>query len=126
MQQHILIVDDEESICDLLSEYFQKRGYLVTTADNAEKAKKLADEIPINLVILDVLLPDGDGMDLLETIKGAHPSLPIIIMTGIGFDEELLREAQEKGASGYVSKTLPVDQLLMEVHRTLKHHNKKS
>jgi DNA-binding NtrC family response regulator len=120
MQQHILIVDDEESICDLLSEYFQKRGYTVTTADNAEKAKKLSDEIPINLVILDVLLPDGDGMDLLESIKASHPSLPIIIMTGIGFDEELLREAQEKGASGYVSKTLPVEQLLMEVHRTLK------
>jgi len=122
MPQHILVVDDEEPICDLLSEFFQKRGFQVTTAGNAEKARQIVDETPINLIILDVLLPDGDGMDLLEVIKASHPSLPIIIMTGIGFDEDLLREAQTKGASGFVSKTLPVEQLLMEVNRTLKHN----
>jgi DNA-binding NtrC family response regulator len=121
MQQHLLIVDDEEPVCELLSEFFQKRGFEVTTAENAEAAKNVLDETAINLVVLDVLLPDGDGMELLELIKTNHPSLPVIIMTGIGFDEQLLREAQEKGASGYVSKTLPVDQLLMEVRRTLKY-----
>jgi DNA-binding NtrC family response regulator len=121
MPQHILVVDDEEPICDLLSEFFQKRGFQVTTAGNAETARKIADEVPLNLVILDVLLPDGDGMDLLEVMKAGHPNLPVIIMTGIGFDEDLLREAQTKGASGFVSKTLPVEQLLMEVNRTLRH-----
>jgi DNA-binding NtrC family response regulator len=121
-QQHILVVDDEEPICDLLSDFFQKRGFQVTTAGNTEQARKISDEVPINLIILDVLLPDGDGMDLLESIKASHPNLPIIIMTGIGFDEDLLREAQTKGASGFVSKTLPVEQLLMEVNRTLKFH----
>lgn len=120
MTQHILIVDDEAPILDLLSDFFTKRGFKVTAAATAKEALKAADELPLNLVVLDVLLPDADGLELLGTLKSSHPNLPIIIMTGIGFDEELLREAQQKGASGYVSKTLPLDQLLMEVHRTLK------
>jgi DNA-binding NtrC family response regulator len=120
MKQHILVVDDEPPIRELLESYFRKHGYEVTTAADATDAVTKADNIPLHLVILDVLLPDCDGLEILEKLKGAHPSLPIIIMTGIGFDEELLQEAIQKGASGYISKTLPLDQLLMEVHRTLK------
>lgn len=120
MKQHILVVDDEPPIRELLKSYFAKHGYEVTTSSDAQEALRLADETPLNLVILDVLLPDTDGLEVLERMKSAHPNLPIIIMTGIGFDEDLLQEAIQKGASGYVSKTLPLDQLLMEVHRTLK------
>lgn len=120
MKQHILVVDDEPPIRELLQAYFQKHGYEVTTAATAEEAVRLADDLSLHLVVLDVLLPDSDGLEILQTLKGSHPNLPIIIMTGIGFDEELLQEAIQKGASGYVSKTLPLDQLLMEVHRTLK------
>ena len=119
---HILIVDDEASIRDLLSEFFRKRGYKVSTAGTPAEAMAMSDSVPITLVILDVLLEESDGMEVLENIKKAHPNLPVIIMTGIGFDEELLKEAQQKGAAGYVSKTLPLDQLLMEVHRTLKQY----
>jgi DNA-binding NtrC family response regulator len=120
MKQHILVVDDEPPIRELLQAYFQKHNYEVTTASNADDALRLADETPLHVVILDVLLPDRDGLEVLQALKAAHPNLPIIIMTGIGFDEELLQEAIQKGAAGYVSKTLPLDQLLMEVHRTLK------
>jgi DNA-binding response OmpR family regulator len=120
MKQHILVVDDEPPIRELLASYFKKHGYDVTTAADAAETMRLADEVPLHLVILDVLLPDSDGLEILEQLKSAHPNLPIIIMTGIGFDEELLQESIQKGASGYVSKTLPLDQLLMEVHRTLK------
>jgi DNA-binding NtrC family response regulator len=120
MKQHLLIVDDEAPIRELLESYFRKHGYDVTTAADAAEAFAKADSIPLHLVILDVLLPDSDGLEILEKLKSAHPRLPIIIMTGIGFDEELLQEAIQKGAAGYISKTLPLDQLLMEVHRTLK------
>ena len=119
MKEHILIVDDEAPIRQLLQSYFKKHGYEVSSAANAVEAAKLVDEVPLNLVILDVLLGEQDGLDVLQTMKQSHPNLPVIIMTGIGFDEELLQEAITKGASGYISKTLPLDQLLMEVHRTL-------
>ncbi|MDX1952604.1 MAG: response regulator [Verrucomicrobiota bacterium] len=119
MKQQILIVDDEASVRELLQAYFRKHNYEVATASNASEAIRITEEIPVHLVVLDVLLADTDGLELLAQIKSSHPNLPVIIMTGIGFDEELLQEAQQKGAAGYVSKTLPLDQLLMEVHRTL-------
>ena len=119
MKQHILIVDDEAPIRDLLSSYFKKHGYEVSTASNAPEAFSTLDDKQIQAVILDVLLADTDGLEVLSDIKASRPDLPVIIMTGIGFDEELLQEAIQKGASGYISKTLPLDQLLMEVHRTL-------
>lgn len=120
MQFTILVVDDEEPIRDLLSEYFIKKGYLVITVGTVDETLRKTNEEMLHLVILDVLLPDGDGMETLSAIKAAHPHLPAMIMTGIGFDEELLQEVKDRGASGYLSKTLPLNQLLMEVHRILR------
>jgi len=124
MKQHILVVDDEAPIRDLLSSYFAKQGYQVSTSSSAEEAKAFIDGNPVDLVVLDVMLADTDGLQLLGVLRESHPKLPVIIMTGIGFDEELLQEAIQKGASGYISKTLPLDQLLREVHRSLKFQNR--
>lgn len=117
MSQRILVVDDEAPIRELLSSYFQKRGYTVTTGSNAAEAIRALDEISVDVMILDIALADADGLELLESVKKDHPKLPVIILTGMGFDDELLKEALAKKASGYVSKTLPLDQLLMEVRR---------
>ncbi|MHB8523534.1 MAG: response regulator [Limisphaerales bacterium] len=119
MKQHILVVDDEAPIRELLGEFFKKRGYQVTTAATAEEASEWSDDARPDVVILDIDLQGVDGFEVLQTIKAAHPHLPVIMLTGMGFDDELLQEALHKGASGYVSKTLPLEQLLMEVHRTL-------
>jgi CheY-like chemotaxis protein len=117
MSQRILVVDDEAPIRELLSSYFQKRGYAVTAAATGSEAIRALDELPVDVMILDIALADADGLELLETIKQDHPKLPVIILTGMGFDDDLLKEALAKKASGYVSKTLPLDQLLMEVRR---------
>lgn len=103
----------------MLSSYLKKHGFEVSTANSAEDALRLSEVTPLHLVILDVLLADTDGLELLAQIKSARPKLPIIIATGIGFDEGLLQDALQQGAAGYVSKTQPLDQLLTEVHRTL-------
>jgi len=121
MKQHILVVDDEAPVRNLLTTYFEKRGYRVTAAAGAEEARRCADEVPPSLMILDIDLSDADGLELLAAFRKAYPRLPIIMLTGMGYDDELLQEALQKGASGYVSKTLPLDQLLMEVHRALNH-----
>ncbi len=117
MSQRILVVDDEAPIRELLSSYFQKRGYAVTAAATGSEAIRSLDEISVDVMILDIALADADGLELLESIKKDHPKLPVIILTGMGFDDDLLKEALAKKASGYVSKTLPLDQLLMEVRR---------
>ena len=119
MKQHLLVVDDEPSIRDLLSSFFRKHEYEVSTVATGAEALQAVDNKGVEVVILDVLLTDTDGLEVLAQIKAKHPKLPVIMITGIGFDEELLQEALQKGAAGYISKTLPLDQLLMEVHRTL-------
>jgi DNA-binding NtrC family response regulator len=119
MKQQILVVDDEAPVLELLSSYFKKHGYEVSTANNAADALKLIGEQAFSLVMLDVLLADTDGLEALAQIKAAQPRLPVIVMTGIGFDEELLQEAAQKGASGIISKTTPLNEMLVEVHRTV-------
>jgi DNA-binding response OmpR family regulator len=69
------------------------------------------------LVVLDIGLGGEDGLKLLCDIKAGHPDTQVVMLTGMGFVEDLLEEAQEKGANGYVSKGLPMDELLLEINR---------
>jgi CheY-like chemotaxis protein len=74
----------------------------------------------VDLVVLDIGLANEDGLKLLSQIKKDHPNLPVVMLTGMGFVEDLLQEAHQKGADGYVSKVLPLDELLMAIQRTFK------
>ncbi len=114
------MVDDEMPVRELMRAFLEKRGYSVATAATDAEAVHLAGETGFDLVILDVALGDADGLELLSELKLRLPNLPVIMLTGMGYDDELQQEALEKGASGYVAKTLPLEQILMEVHRTLR------
>ena len=117
MSQRILVVDDEAAIQQLLASFLAKRGYEVTLAATEGEARSQAHSA--DLVILDVALGDTDGLELLTLLKQDHPALPVIILTAMGFDDGLILEALDRGASGYLSKTLPQEQLLTEVKRIL-------
>lgn len=121
MHEHILVVDDEAPTRELLSIYLKRRGCSVTTANTAADALRLVNEIPVQLVILDINLgEETSGLDLLEPIKKSRPNLPVILFSGIGLDEQTLQDARNKGASGYLNKTQPLDQMWAEVQRALK------
>ncbi len=120
MKQHILVVDDEAQIRDLLSIYFSKHGYEVSTTATAAETMQLLSEQAVDLVVLDIGLAEEDGLKLLGQLKEAFPNVKVVMLTGMGFVEDLLQEAHQKGADGYVSKVLPLDELLMAVQRTLK------
>jgi len=117
MKQRILVVDDEPQIRDMLSLYFSKHGYEVAVAGNSVETLRAADANGFDLVILDIGLAEEDGLKLLKNLKTKHPHLRVIMLTGMGFVEDLLQEAHEKGADGYVSKMLPLDELLLAVQR---------
>ena len=120
MKQQIMVVDDEAQIRELLALYLNKKGYSVATAGNSTEALKLAGQTHIDLVVLDISLAGEDGLSVLTAIKARHPATKVVMLTGMGFVEDLLQEAQEKGADGYVSKVLPLDELLLAIHRTLR------
>ena len=120
MKQRILIVDDESQIRDMLSLYFSKHGFEVAVAGNSADTLRAVKEARFDLVVLDIGLAEEDGLKLLETLKAQQPELRVVMLTGMGFVEDLLQEAQQKGADGYVSKVLPLDELLFSIQRLLK------
>lgn len=120
MSQHILVVDDEEQIRELLCIYLKKQGFEVSTAATSQETLRLVKEKTFDLVVLDIGLADEDGLRLLAQIKTDQPTLRVVMLTGMGFVEDLLQEAHQKGADGYVSKVLPLDELLMAIQRTFR------
>ena len=120
MNQHILVVDDEAQIRELLCIYLMKQGFRVSAAANSQETMKVLRQAPLDLVVLDIGLADEDGLKLLSEIKKEYPTLRVVMLTGMGFVEDLLQEAHQKGADGYVSKVLPLEELLMAIQRTFK------
>lgn len=120
MKQRILFVDDEPQIREMLSMYFARHGYDTATAADSAETLRVVEKGKVDVVILDIGLADEDGLKVLERLKGVHPDLRVIMLTGMGFVEDLLQEAQQKGADGYVSKVLPLDELLLAIQKILK------
>jgi DNA-binding response OmpR family regulator len=115
--KQILVVDDEAQIRELLSIYLRKQGYDVLTASSSAETLSCLASNPVELVVLDIGLAQEDGLRLLENLKASHPKVRVIMLTGMGFVEDLLQEAHDKGADGYVSKVLPLDELLIAIER---------
>lgn len=113
----VLVVDDEAQIRELLSIYLRKQGYEVHTAASSADTLSCLAEHPIDIVVLDIGLAHEDGLGLLEHLKTSHPAVRVVMLTGMGFVEDLLQEAHDKGADGYVSKVLPLDELLIAIER---------
>ncbi len=124
-KKNILAIDDEPDVLLLISKYLTKHGYEVATAATGNEGVRIAKEGAFRLIILDLVLPDVDGSDALETLRAAQPNVPVLVLSGIRFNEEILREAQEKGAAGYLTKALPLSYLLTEIHRILAEWKKK-
>jgi DNA-binding response OmpR family regulator len=120
MKAHLLIVDDEEVIRELLMAHFEKHGYRVTGADSASEAIRLAHEESFNLVILDLGLSDAGGMDLLQILKASQPDLPVIVLTGARVSQQMADEARNLGAAECLSKIHPLEALLPRVERVLR------
>lgn len=116
MSDHILIVDDEKGILDVLSAVLDDEGYAITTAENGSAAlKKIKDNTP-SVVLLDVWLPDIDGLEVLKEIRDAYPGVAVIVMSGHGTIETAVR-ATKLGAYDYIEKPLSMER----VHLIIKH-----
>lgn len=82
MKTHILIVDDEEHICRMLTRHFEYLGYEVHTAGNGQAALDLLGQTKIDVVISDILMPVMDGVELLKVIRREYPMTRVIMITG--------------------------------------------
>ncbi|HKQ39699.1 MAG TPA: response regulator [Verrucomicrobiae bacterium] len=119
MKQRILVVDDEPQMRELLSMYLTQKGFQANVAGSADEALRKIREKPVDCVVLDINLGGEDGLQILANLKAFDPKLRVIMLTGMGFVEDFLQEAQQKGADGYVSKELPLDELVLALHKAL-------
>jgi DNA-binding NtrC family response regulator len=119
MKKHILSIDDEADIRELLEEALTMRGYRVSTAAEPELAKKIIKQDPPNLIIMDFQIEEGDGFVLIEDIKRLGPDIPILLLTGAVFDRTVVRDTIEKKVSRYLDKTASLSTIVSEIERLL-------
>ncbi|PID60057.1 MAG: transcriptional regulator [Gammaproteobacteria bacterium] len=118
-QQSILVVDDEPDIRSVLQEILEDEGYLVSTAENAERAEALLAEARPDLVLLDIWMPDTDGVSLLKSWRGSGTlAFPVIMISGHGTVETAV-EATRLGAVDFIEKPLSLAKLLLTVEKAL-------
>ena len=122
MKEHILVVDDEQEIADLLEIYLSNDGYIVHKFYNGKKALQCIDDTELDLAILDVMLPDIDGFHLCQTIRQSH-YFPIIMLTARGEEYDKVR-GFELDIDDYVVKPFSVKELMMRINAILKRVNK--
>jgi len=115
---HILILDDDQDICNLLSRFLTKNGYTVATAGRGAVAKELMAGQRFDLVLCDHRLPDTDGLQMVQHIRATSPRTQVIIITGYS-EVRLAVELMRKGAFDYIAKPLFPDELLMRVQDAL-------
>jgi two-component system response regulator PilR (NtrC family) len=115
---HILVVDDEHSILDFLRLLLDEEGYRVTTADSMAEARERLGADSFDLVLCDIMMPDGNGLDLLQEIAKTDSRACVIMMTAYTSTRNAI-EAMKLGAHDYLPKPFDVDELKVVVARAL-------
>lgn len=124
MPATILIVDDESSILFSLSEAMEDAGYRVITATTGEEAVREVKESSPSVVLLDLKLPDIDGLSVLEQIKSFNESIPVIMMSAYA-DIETAVQATKTGAHTFIEKPIIIEKMKMDVRNTLENQDVK-
>ncbi len=115
---HILIVDDQPEICDVVQEYLTGEGYRVSTARNGDDMRRLLAQTPVDLVILDLMLPGEDGLALARALR-SESEVGIVILTGRGDLVDRII-GLEMGADDYLPKPFNLRELLARVKSVLR------
>jgi len=115
---HILVVDDDDKIRDLLKQFLNENSFIVSTASNAKEAKSKIDIFNFNLMVLDVMMPGQDGYDLTREIKESR-DIPIILLTAKGEVENRIH-GLGIGADDYLGKPFEPQELLLRIKNIIK------
>ena len=110
-QARVLIVDDDETIRKSITTVLEEKGYFAESAENGQTAIRKSEKRVYNLALIDIRLPDMDGVQLLTSLKETSPKMVKIIITGYPSLQNAV-EALNKGADGYIVKPIKMGELL--------------
>ena len=114
---HILVVDDDDGIRSLVKKYLYENNFLITTAENAEDAKKKIELIKFDLIILDIMMPGKSGLEFISENKKKLQT-PVILLTAKGEPDERI-EGLEIGADDYLPKPFEPKELILRIKNIL-------
>lgn len=119
--QRILILEDESSLRTALFRLLDRKGYNVITANRIEEARVVIQgDSQIDMALMDLNLPDGDGLEFMDILKKQHPNCEIIILTGHGSIETAIK-ATQKGAFHFVTKPFNIEEVMSLVEKAMNH-----
>lgn len=121
MPGKILVVDDEESMCNFLEIMLRKEGYEVDTSLDGQKAVNDICRGDYDLVITDLMMPEMSGLELLAEVKSRKKSQNFIVMTAFASVESAI-EAMKNGASEYITKPFKIDEIKLIIEKSMSHH----
>ena len=114
---HVLVVDDDDRIRELVKEYLEENNFLVTTARDSLDAKKKLEIVKFDILILDIMMPGESGLSLTKEVKKNNPT-PIILLTARGEKQDII-EGLELGADDYLGKPFEPKELLLRIKNIL-------
>ena len=123
-EAHILVVDDDDGIRDLVKKYLIEKNFLITTSNSAEDAKEKISVIKFDLIVLDIMMPGQSGLDFISENK-KEINTPIILLTAKGEAEERV-EGLEIGADDYLPKPFEPKELVLRINNILEKTNTKN
>jgi two-component system alkaline phosphatase synthesis response regulator PhoP len=115
MKKHILIVDDEEHLADALAHNLQFEGFATTIANDGEEGLKLARTIQFDLVVLDIMMPKLDGLEVCRRLRATGSRVPILFLTARSTDADRLL-GLKVGADDYLAKPFLLEELILRIH----------
>ena len=117
MKKNILIIDDDKRLRELLKDYLDEKNYQIYLCEDFLEAKEILSFILFDLIILDRMMPSGDGIELVEFIKN-HSKTPVIMLTAMGEDHNKI-EGLKIGADDYLSKPFEPEELYLRIKKLL-------
>jgi len=114
----LLVVDDESEICEFLRSFFEERDYTVHVAHSGKQALEELKKINPQIVLLDIKMPDMDGVQALKEIKLQHPRVKVIMVTAIETRDKI-EECLRLGADNYITKPLSLEYLETDVREKI-------
>lgn len=114
-----LIIDDDPSIAKFLVTFLEQKGHTCQSLTEGFQTAAWLEHHDCEVVVVDLNMPKVDGISLISYIREINEKIPIIVFTGVGYDEERMHSALRAGANGYVSKNLPIEQLYCVLSRVL-------